>query len=79
MKFDQNLCLKELVIRPKEVTLVTRTQPSGPLCSGEREDFLAHRPSFFFYENDRNSETRSQKIVPKVGNELSLRRLQTGL
>ena len=22
----------ELVIRPKEVTLVTRTQPSGPLC-----------------------------------------------
>ena len=29
--FDQ-----ELVIRPKEVTLVSRTQPSGPLCLWQR-------------------------------------------
>ena len=30
-------------------------------------DFLARRPTFFL--NDRNLETKSQKIVPKVGNE----------
>ena len=32
----------------------------------------------FFYENGCNSGTESQKIVPKVGNERSLRGLRTG-
>ena len=34
---------------------------------------------FFFLENGHNSETKSQKIVPKIGNEPSLRGLQMGL
>ena len=44
---------------------------SGALCSGVGEDFLPRRP-FFFYENGRNSETKSRKINPKVENEPSL-------
>ena len=31
---------------------------------------------FLFYENDRNSETKSRKVYPKVRNEPSLRGLQ---
>ena len=31
IKFDQDLCV-HLVIWPEQVTLVSRTQPSGPLC-----------------------------------------------
>ena len=45
--------------------------------SGEGEDFLTRRP-FFFYENSRNSKTKSKNIAPNVGNEPSLRGLQTG-
>ena len=33
---------------------------------------------FFFYENGRNSETKSRKINLMMGNEPSLRGLQTG-
>ena len=33
---------------------------------------------FFFYKNDRNSETKNRKIDPKVENEPSLQGLQTG-
>ena len=40
----------------------------------EREDFLTRRPSFF-YKNGHNSETKSRKIDPKVGNEPSLQGL----
>ena len=40
--------------------------------SWEGEDFLKRRPSFFFYEKGHNSGTKSQKIVPKVGNEATL-------
>ena len=36
------------------------------------------RISCFFYENGLNSETKSQKIDPKVRNGTSLRGLQTG-
>ena len=32
----------------------------------------------FFYENGRNSETKSRKIDPKVRNELSFQGLQAG-
>ena len=32
---------------------------------------LLARRLIFFYENDRNSETKSRIIVPKVGNEPS--------
>ena len=42
----------------------------------EGEDFLTRRPSFF-YENSHNSETKSPKIDPKVGNETSLQELRT--
>ena len=51
---------------------------TGRWCprSGAGEDFLAHG-LFFFYRNSHNSETKSQKIVPKVGNEPSLQGLQT--
>ena len=45
--------------------------------SGEGEDFLTRRP-VFFYEKGCNLGTESQKIAPKVGNEQSLRGLQTG-
>ena len=34
--------------------------------------------NFFFYENSHNSETKRRKIDPEVGNEPSLRGLQTG-
>ena len=33
--------------------------------------------NFFFYENSHNSETKRRKIDPEVGNEPSLRGLQT--
>ena len=52
---------------------------SGSIVQWGEGRLFGASAEFFFYENDRNSETRSQKIVPKVGNELSLRRLQTGL
>ena len=50
---------------------------TGRWCpqSGAGEDFLAHG-LVFFYGSSRNSETKSQKIVPKVGNEPSLQGLQ---
>ena len=52
---------------------------TGRRCphSGEGEDFLTGQPGFF-YENCCNSRTESRKIDPKVGNERSLRGLQTG-
>ena len=52
---------------------------TGRWCpqSGAGEDFLAHRLVFFFYGNSRNWETKSQKIILKVGNEPSLQGLQT--
>ena len=42
----------------------------GVLTVGRGKTF--DRSTGFFYENGRNSETKSQKIVPKVGNEWSL-------
>ena len=48
----------------------------GALTVTEWENYLACQPSFF-YENNCNSGTENQKIVPKVGNERSLRELQT--
>ena len=52
---------------------------SGRRCpqSGVGEDFLTRRPEFFC-ENNRNSETKSRKIVPKVQSEPFLRGLPTG-
>ena len=52
---------KTAKIGPKSAFLVIFTN------SGVGVDFLARRPTFFL--NDRNLETKSQKIVPKVGNE----------
>ena len=40
--------------------------------------FLAALAVFFFYEKDRNPETESRKIDPKVQNGPSLPGLQTG-
>ena len=50
---------------------------SDPPHSWEGGDFLSHQPDYF-YENCCNSETESQKIDPKVGNERPLRGLQMG-
>ena len=47
--------------------------------SGVGEDFLAHQLFFFFYEKSRNSETKSQKIDPKVRNGSSFRELQKAI
>ena len=47
-----------------------------PQWEGRR---LFDRSVGFFYGNNCNSETESQKIVPKVGNERSLLGLQMGL
>ena len=41
------------------------------------EDFLTRQPGFF-YANGCSSETEGRKMAPKVGNERSLRGLQTG-
>ena len=51
---------------------------TGGQCphSGLGEDFLAHRP--FFYENNRSSETKVNKIDHKVQDGPSHRGLQTG-
>ena len=50
---------------------------TGRQCphSGVGEDFLALQLFFFFYKNGRNSETKCQKIDPKV----APGGLQTGL
>ena len=62
-------------LRAESTRAVTGSVPSqwvGGRLFGASAEF------FFFYENDRYSETKSQKIVPKAGNEPSLRGLQTG-
>ena len=55
---------------PKGLRTESAKAVTGRRCphSGVGEDFLARRLNFFC-ENGRNSETKSQKIVPKVGNE----------
>ena len=47
----------------------------GPPNSGVGEDFLARRP-VFFYENSRNTETKSRTIDPKVQNGPTFRGVQ---
>ena len=66
-------------VGPKGLRAESARAVTGRRCpdSGEGEDFLTCQP-FFFYRNSCNSGTESQKIVPKVGNEPSLRGLQTG-
>ena len=49
----------------------------GAPTAGRGKTFSAVN-QVFFYENCCISGTESQKIVPKVGNERSLRGLQTG-
>ena len=64
---------------PKGLCTESARAVTGRQCphSGEGEDFLTRWPSFF-YENGHNSGTKSRKIDIKVGNEPSLRGLQTG-
>ena len=52
---------------------------TGRQCphSGEGEDFLTCQPGFF-YENSCKLGMESRKLVPKLGNERSLRELRTG-
>ena len=73
---DHTLCCTRLVQRACALRALGLLLGDSALTVGRGK--LFEQSAKYFYENGHNSGTKGRQIVTKMGNEPSLRRLQTG-